>query len=341
MVALPLMVPEDGLCAIIFYMDVFYNSKKRNIEPVYSNTAFNVLKSILKKYRMTSFGLSMFQGTVGQSIEKNKYFIRSGLGYLYADGWVHLGMLNVDNMFDYDKLKNEPLKYLEVAREFLDSKKPTLPQHHVALGVGMRHSGDGDRLLDNADLALKDFPAVSMLVLKVHLEYSTDKSIVYTLPPNPDQLNIRSKGLISLASLGADAKARLTNMTNHNKTYVLLSFAMFGRGYRMDNSWTDPASRPQAMHGINMDYRTLCKDASGSDTADSMSTFYANTTTKFLAIFDTIDNIRDKMNRRKRSSLPFYNSGIMAYRVEMDDWADNCGNGSFARLRALKETLSR
>ncbi|KAL3187346.1 hypothetical protein MRX96_004591 [Rhipicephalus microplus] len=147
----------------------------------------------------------------------------------------------------------------------------------------MRHSGDGDRLLDNADLALKDFPAVSMLVLKVHLEYSTDKSIVYTLPPNPDQLNIRSKGLISL----------------------------------------------------------LCKDASGSDTADSMSTFYANTTTKFLAIFDTIDNIRDKMNRRKRSSLPFYNSGIMAYRVEMDDWADNCGNGSFARLRALKETLSR
>lgn len=82
MVALPLMVPEDGLCAIIFYMDVFYNSKKRNIEPVYSNTAFNVLKSILKKYRMTSFGLSMFQG-----LRENSSILRSPLCLSITSPW--------------------------------------------------------------------------------------------------------------------------------------------------------------------------------------------------------------------------------------------------------------
>ncbi|KAL1416113.1 hypothetical protein MTO96_028244 [Rhipicephalus appendiculatus] len=339
MVALPLMVPEDGLCSIIFYTDVFFNSQKKNIEPVYSDTGFNVLKSLLKNYTETSFGLSMFPGTVGQFIASKKSEILKELNDLFADGWVHFGMLNVDDIQDYDVLKKGSLKYLELAQESLESQKSTLPEHHVALGVGQRHSGDGDKLLSNADLALKDFPAISIIVLKVHLESSADQSVIYPLPPNPDQLDLKSKNLISLASLGTNVKDRLTDMTSNNKTYALLSFALFGRGYRMNTSWTDPASRPNAVHGINTDYRTACNDTSSSDTTDSMSTYHANVTTKFLAIFDTVDNIRTKIDHRKASSLPTHNSGIMAYRVEMDDWANNCGDGVFARLNALKSNL--
>lgn len=247
-------------------------------------------------------------------------------------------MLNVDNMQDYDTLKAGSLKFLEVAKEYLSAKN-TLPVHHVALGVGLRSSGDGNLLLDKAESAVKDFPAISIIVLKVHLETTAYKSDIYPLPPNPDKVDLQSKNLISLASLGTNVMKRLETMTNKNKTYALLSFAMFGRGYRMKSSWTNAADRPTAQSGINTDYRAACNETSSPDTTDSSSSYVANTTYKFLAVFDTLENIQTKIDLRKTSSLPIYNSGIMAYRVEMDDWSNYCGEGSFSRLQALRGHL--
>ncbi|KAL3191334.1 hypothetical protein MRX96_018742 [Rhipicephalus microplus] len=59
---LPAMVPPDGTCDIIFYEEVYYNQKKKSIQPTHSTRSFHVLQSLNVTYTMTSFGTSMATG---------------------------------------------------------------------------------------------------------------------------------------------------------------------------------------------------------------------------------------------------------------------------------------
>ncbi|XP_049527409.1 uncharacterized protein LOC125947104 [Dermacentor silvarum] len=129
-------------------------------------------------------------------------------------------------------------------------------------------------------------------------------------------------------------------MTDNDRVHVLFSFAMYARMYRMPQSWSDTGAREVARNGIVLEYRMVCKYSNiARDTLDIGSSYVANLTTKFLAIFDTTQNVRAKISVRKATSFPSSSGGIMAYRVEMDDYANSCGEGVFPRLKAIKSEL--
>ncbi|KAH8026994.1 hypothetical protein HPB51_000842 [Rhipicephalus microplus] len=56
------MIPPDGTCDIIFYEEVYYNQKKKSIQPTHSARSFHVLQSLNATYTMTTFGTSMATG---------------------------------------------------------------------------------------------------------------------------------------------------------------------------------------------------------------------------------------------------------------------------------------
>ncbi|KAL1474398.1 hypothetical protein MTO96_038007 [Rhipicephalus appendiculatus] len=339
MAVLPLMLPEDGLCDIVFYTDMFFNSQNNNIEPVYGNTTFQLVRDRIKSFSTTTFGLSMYPGSVGQFVSTKKKEMNASLNSLFLEGWMHFGMLHVQNILEYDELKNGPLKFLEVASEYL-STQSTLPQHHVALGIGVRDTVYADYLLDKADSVVTDFPAISMIILKVHLDMTIYRSKINPLPPNPDSVDFHKRNFVSLVSLGHQAPKRLANLASQKNRYALLSFAMYGRGYRMKAGWNDVTARDLAEYSINTEYRLTCKEPSQPDYNDPDSTAVGNTTLLFLAVFDNVKNIQDKMSARK-TTMPAQRGGIMAYRVDMDDWDGFCGEGKFPRLKAMKAELGQ
>ncbi|KAH7941550.1 hypothetical protein HPB49_014859 [Dermacentor silvarum] len=87
----------------------------------------------------------------------------------------------------------------------------------------------------------------------------------------------------------------MTLMTDNDRVHVLFSFAMYARMYRMPQSWSDTGAREVARNGIVLEYRMVCKYSNiARDTLDIGSSYVANLTTKFLAIFDTTQNVRAK-----------------------------------------------
>ncbi|XP_070378328.1 uncharacterized protein [Dermacentor albipictus] len=329
-------VPPDGTCDSIFYTDVFFNNKNYKIEPLYSDTAFKVVQSAAATYSKTTFGTSMYPGTIGELVRNKQQDIESAMTKLFNDNFVDFGMLNVDNIEDYDKLKNGPLQYLKIAGHF-----HTTRGHHCALGVGLLNGELGELILDKAKLATEDFPNITLIVIKIHTERAGNSGRLYPISPNPDNVLLTPYYTLSLPLLGKQVPERLQNLTETGRRYALLSFAMFARTYRMPKRWTDAGNRnTRAQKGVIMEYRMVCRHSKITiDGRDPKSSCVANTTNKFLAIFDTTQNVKDKIGARKIYALPDKLGGIMAYRVDMDDYGGSCGEGVFPRLKAIRSEL--
>ncbi|XP_049527407.1 synapsin-2-like [Dermacentor silvarum] len=273
------LVPPDGTCDVVFYTDVFFNDTNSKIEPLHGDTAFDVIRYFVEHYTKTTFGTSMHPGTIGQFIRNKKQDIKSAMTKLFNDKFVHFGMLNVDNIEDYDTLKDGPLQYLSIVGDFL-----TKPGHHCALGVGLNKGSLGEQILDKAKLAIKHFPSITIIVIKVHTDKAVYSFPLYTVSPNPDLLNLASLDYLTMVC-----------------TYSKIS--------------PDP------------------EDVGGS--------YVANVTAKFLALFDTSKNVKAKIAARKAAKFPPSSGGIMAYRVDMDDYDDSCGEGEFPRVKVIKSELQK
>ncbi|XP_070378325.1 uncharacterized protein [Dermacentor albipictus] len=334
-------VPPDGTCDSIFYTDVFFNDNTNKIEPLYSDTAFEVVRSAAARYSKTTFGTSMYPGTIGELVRNKQKDIESAMTKLINDKFVHFGMLNVDNIEDYDKLKDGPLQYLRIAGHF-----QTISGQHCALGVGLSNGGLGTLILDKAKLATQHFPKITLIVIKVHTERAGNYLRLYPVSPNPDNVLLKPYNTLSLPLLGLALPKRLqeltkSGLTKSDRRYALLSFAMFARAYRMPKTWTDARNRSiRAQKGVIMEYRMVCRHSKiTQDARDIGSSCVANTNTQFLALFDTTQNVTEKIGTRKMYALPDTLGGIMAYRVDMDDYSGSCGEGKFPRLKALRSEL--
>ncbi|XP_075723904.1 uncharacterized protein LOC142765981 [Rhipicephalus microplus] len=110
---LPAMIPPDGTCDIIFYEEVYYNQKKKSIQPTHSARSFHVLQSLNATYTMTTFGTSMATGAIAQSVHNDKADVMAAMETLFASGMVHFGMLNVADFENYKK--GGSMLYLQVA----------------------------------------------------------------------------------------------------------------------------------------------------------------------------------------------------------------------------------
>ncbi|KAH9372115.1 hypothetical protein HPB48_006357 [Haemaphysalis longicornis] len=53
------MVPPDGLCDFIYFMEVIYDDANKNIRPSMGSIAFEVIKKAASHYRQTTFGTSL------------------------------------------------------------------------------------------------------------------------------------------------------------------------------------------------------------------------------------------------------------------------------------------
>ncbi|KAH7941012.1 hypothetical protein HPB49_009189 [Dermacentor silvarum] len=310
------MVPPDGTCDIIFYTDVFFNDKKNRIEPLYGDTAFKVVQSVAAAYTKTTFGTSMHPGTIAQFIHDKSKNIENAMAKLFTDRFVHFGMLNVDNIEDFYQLKDGPLLYLSIVQNF-----QTTPGYHCALGVGLNKGSLGAQILEKARLATQLFPGITIIVIKVHTERAANSSLLHTLSPNPDLVTLGQYETLSMlrkerglqrsvcykktllgtrvhwkhALLGGDVQAFMKRLTDNDRVHALFSFAMYARMYRMPQSWSDTGAREVARNGIVLEYRMVCKYSNiARDTLDIGSSYVANLTTKFLAIFDTTQNVKAK-----------------------------------------------
>ncbi|XP_075554119.1 uncharacterized protein LOC142587116 [Dermacentor variabilis] len=289
------LVPPDGTCDNIFYTDVFFNEKNNMIEPLYSDTAFKVVRSAAATYSKTTFGTSMYPGAIGDLVSTKQEDIEGAMTKLFNDNFVHFGMLNVDKIEDYDTPKPGPLQYLKIVGDF-----QTTPGHHCALGVGLMNGRLGELILDKAKLATEDFPKITLIVIKVHTERAGNIGRLYPIAPNPDRVDITAYYTLSLPLLGKKAQQRMEELTGSGQRYALLSFAMFARTYRLPKRWTDAENRnTPAQKGVIVEYRMVCRHSNiADDSVDPGSSYVANATNKFLAIFDTTQNVKDKCTPR-------------------------------------------
>ncbi|XP_054927993.1 uncharacterized protein [Dermacentor andersoni] len=135
----------------------------------------------------------------------------------------------------------------------------------------------------------------------------------------------------------------MKELTDNNRRHALTSFAMFARLYRMPEEWSKNNNTiREASQVILLEYRMVCHYTNIAAYPGDPSTSYASDrTTGFLAIFDTAQNVKDKIAYRKKKNIPDEFSGVMVFHVEMDDYAGTCGEGVFPRLYALRSELRK
>lgn len=331
------MVPIDGLCDVIFYTDVVYDGDAEAIVPRDGGPAFDVLKSAARKYKKTSFGTSMATGAIADAVKEKKSELMAAMGDLFSAKMVHLGMLNVENVEDYDKLKDADLQYIKVADEFLQGKSSSLTCHR-ALGVSLRDGSKGPKILDAAKQASSDFPELTMVIIKLHTENYGPTGDHWPLAPNPDDVDLSEHNALSFAAIKDDLEEQLQAISKQGK-YALLSFAMFARTYRMKETWSGAAAREMSESSLNMDYSSVCKMKTEKDKEDTGTLYATDEHKKFLALFDSASTFTTKTNNRL-SVMPKNFTGLAVYNVEMDDHKGTCGKGKFVRLKAIQAALA-
>lgn len=331
------MVPTDGLCDVIFYTDVTYDGDAEAIVPRDGGPAFDVLKSAARKYKKTSFGTSMATGAIADAVKEKKSELMAAMGDLFSAKMVHLGMLNVENVEDYDKLKDADLQYIKVADEFLQGKSSSLTCHR-ALGVSLRDGSKGPKILDVAKQASSDFPELTMVIIKLHTENYGPAGDHWPLAPNPDDVDLSEHNALSFAAIKDDLEEQLQTISKQGK-YALLSFAMFARTYRMKETWSGAAAREMSESSLNMDYSSVCKMKTEKDKEDTGTLYATDEHKKFLALFDSASTFTTKTNNRL-SVMPKNFTGLAVYNVEMDDHKGTCGKGKFVRLKAIQAALA-
>ncbi|KAH8028409.1 hypothetical protein HPB51_016522 [Rhipicephalus microplus] len=256
---------------------------------------------------------------------------------LFASKLTHFGMLNVENIEDYDKLKDADLQYIKVADEFLQ-KKPSSLTRHRALGFSLRDGSKGPKILDAAKQVSSDFPELTMVIIKLHTENYGPEGDHWPLAPNPDDVDLSEHNALSLAAIKEDLEEPLKEISKQGK-YVMLSFAMFARTYRMKKTWSGAAAREMSESSLNMDYSSVCKMKTEKDSEDTGTLYATDEHKKFLALFDSENTFRTKTNNRL-SVMPRKFTGLAVYNVEMDDHKGACGKGKFVRLKAIKAALA-
>ncbi|XP_077523979.1 uncharacterized protein LOC144135098 [Amblyomma americanum] len=336
------MVPPDGMCDVIFYTDVYFQEKRKKIEPMDSTLAFDVLKAKAIAYATTTFGTSMHTGAnISKTVNSKKQDLISALDRLFQEKMVHFGMLNVDQIEDYNNLARGALKYLDVVKDFLKSKKPP-PTYHCALGVGLTDGTKQQEILDKAVSAAGTFTGITMIVIKVHTEKVIQASQLFPVGPNPDAAMLRHLKVLTLGMISNGLKNRLDEIATSGQgvvRYALLSFAMYARTYRMSAKWANEEDRATAQSSMKMDFALMCKKKVKADPFDPGTVYSGDRDNKFLGLFDTVDTFKAKTATRVQKNLPANSTGLMAYHVEMDDFHDVCGEGNFARLKAIREEL--
>ncbi|XP_054928435.1 uncharacterized protein [Dermacentor andersoni] len=331
------MVPSDGLCDVVFYTDVTYDGDAEAIVPKDGGPAFDVLKSAAKKYTRTSFGTSMATGAIADATKEKKSELMAAMADLFSAKMLHFGMLNVENIEDYDNLKDADLQYIKVADEFL-KRKASARSYHKALGLSLRDGSKGAKILDAAKRVSDDFPELTMVIIKLHTENFGPAGDHWPLAPNPDDVDLSEHNALSLAAIKDDMEEQLEAISSQGK-YALLSFAMFARTYRMKKTWNGAAAREMSESSLNMDYSSVCKMKTEKDTEDTGTLYASDEHKKFLALFDSASTFTKKANKRL-SMMPRNFTGLAVYNVEMDDYKGACGKGKFVRLKAIKSALA-
>ncbi|KAL1425900.1 hypothetical protein MTO96_018736 [Rhipicephalus appendiculatus] len=274
------MVPSDGLCDVIFYTDVTYDNDAEAIVSRDGGPAFDVLKSAAKQYTRTSFGTSMATGAIADTVKEKKSELMAAMGDIFAAKLTHFGMLNVENIEDYDKLKDADLQYITVADEFLQGKPSSLTRHR-ALGFSLRDGSKGPKILEAAKQVSSDFPELTM------------------------------HNALSLAAIKEDLEEPLQEISKQGK-YAMLSFAMFARTYRMKHTWSGAAAREMSESSLNMDYSSVCKMKTEKDSEDTGTLYATDEHKKFLALFDSENTFRTKTNNRL-NVMPQKFTGLAVY----------------------------
>ncbi|XP_077523914.1 uncharacterized protein LOC144135009 [Amblyomma americanum] len=331
------MVPPDGMCDIIFFTDVEYDNDKGAIVPTNEGPAFGVLQSAAKKYTKTTFGTSMSTGAIAEAVKDKADALKASMDEIFKARLLHFGMLNVENIENYDTLKGTDLKYLKVVADFLKTKVPHR-RYHNALGISLRDASKGDKILEVAKLAPRDFPGLTMIVVKLHTENVDNGGDHWPVAPNPDGVDLTDHNALSLASIKDEVKKQLLDVAKHGR-YAMLSFAMYARTYRMKASWSKVSVRETSETSLNMEYAAVCKMKAEKDSSDHGTMYIADQQKKFLALFDSPSTFKAKTKARL-NVMPKNFTGLAVYNVEMDDSEDACGKGRFPRLRAIKAALA-
>ncbi|XP_077523969.1 uncharacterized protein LOC144135084 isoform X2 [Amblyomma americanum] len=331
------MVPPDGICDIVFFTDVKYDNDKGAIVPSNEGPAFGVLQSAAKKYTKTTFGTSMSTGAIADAVIDKADALKASMDEIFKARLLHFGMLNVENIENYDTLKGTDLKYLKVVADFLKTKVPHR-RYHNALGISLRDASKGDKILEVAKLAPRDFPGLTMIVVKLHTENVDNGGDHWPVAPNPDGVDLTDHNALSLASIKEEVKKLLLDVARHGR-YAMLSFAMYARTYRMKASWSKVSVRETSEASLNMDYAAVCKMKAEKDSSDHGTMYVADQQKKFLALFDSPSTFKAKTKGRL-NVMPKNFTGLAVYNVEMDDSKAACGKGRFPRLRAIKAALA-
>nr|XP_054928428.1 uncharacterized protein LOC129385626 isoform X3 [Dermacentor andersoni] len=135
-------VPEDGLCDSVFYMHIYYDSRRDKIKPLYGLTAYKVLANAAKAYNTTTFGASMFTDLIAEVMINMEPKLEKAMEELFNEGFKDLGMLDVDiGTRGYDDVKANELQYFkrtlsgdllkEVAKNITDGRR------HLLLSIAM------------------------------------------------------------------------------------------------------------------------------------------------------------------------------------------------------------
>ncbi|KAH9379205.1 hypothetical protein HPB48_016312 [Haemaphysalis longicornis] len=107
----------------------------------------------------------------------------------------------------------------------------------------------------------RDFPKITMVIIKVHIQDFFGPDNIFTLGPNPDGVGLVAHKRLSFAMIQTDLKGRLEVISDQETRYVMLSFGMFVRAYRTGGGWQDN-SRGNVNSSLAMDYATpVCPDA--------------------------------------------------------------------------------
>lgn len=333
---LPNQLPPDRMCDYTFYTHVHYDTKDKKIHPKYGKTAYQVFKKGSSSYQTTTFGVSMKSGILPSVIANNKQGLTDALRDMMKNNIMHFGMLEVD-VRDY-AAASQHMEFLKVAGDVLKGKA----DHHCALGIF--NATDGGTLIDTAKKAARDFPSVTMLILKIHHYKSSDPDKLFPIAPNPVGGDLQKYDVTTFN----DIKDKLDDLADvaEKGHYLMISMAMYALAYRVPNY---QQTLTLATSSVALDYGVVCACSSSAmcsrdkDPNDQSSTL-DDRNKKTIDMFDTGDQIEKKVQDRL-DVLPKNFSGIAAYNVEMDDFDQSClesqDNGrAFYRLNLIRKKVN-
>ncbi|XP_070378323.1 uncharacterized protein [Dermacentor albipictus] len=325
-------LPPDKTCDYLFNLPIYYDITTKVLTPLYGDAAATVFGHALSSYRTTTFGLSFALSLMPAFPPGEKDAIKKIIAGLIESGIKHFGALDVD-VRDYAAAKSGGLQYLKLIGEVFQGRKE---EHHCFLGIF--NASDGSSLINAAKSATTDFPEITMLILQVHSERSSNQAQLLTMGPNPDNADVKKGGMITLA----DVAGHLSSLESFTVKghYLMLSLGLFARGY-----WTKDGKVGIALKSVPLDYPSVCKCEAGEcelrtggdfDKVDATVQAWGKNT---LVFFDDTNQIKKKAQSRL-DLLPKNYTGIAAYNVEMDDFDGSCGGEKFPRLKAIRDRIN-